>query len=217
MFNSISTINRTCLLLLFMFLVIGCSKQTTFNGFSPEHFKESLLTLTEDIPSKDRESLIEDLRLLNEEKRGVLSSIDEPDLAFLTYINGKSVRDIKNDAQNIRNAAEAERRQAAEDRRQSEINKVKGNIDYLRSQRSLILEKREELLTKLEKLKLERPYDPDQSLRSGGRIGPGLHAILSGQTEVENQIETLNNQYQQIESQILDSCGLLKNKYAEDC
>lgn len=213
MFNSISSLSRTLLLTLFVLLIPGCSKQTTFDGSSPEHFKQSLLALTEDLSSKDRESLIDDLRLLNSEKGGMMSTIDEPNLAFLTYLNGKSIQEIRNDAQGIRDAAEVERRQAAEELRQSEIKKMKGNIHSLRLEQMEILTKREELSNKAEALK--KSYDP--SPRSGVIIGPGLYALMSGQTEAEMQIKTLNNQYQQIESQIWDICTLLKNKYGEDC
>lgn len=214
MFNNISSLNRTLLLTLFVLLITGCSKPTTLDGSSPEHFKESFIALTEDLPSKDRESLIEDLRLLNDEKgEEWSSSIDEPNLAFLAYLNGKSIQDIRNDAQAIRNAAAEKERQAAEKQRQAEIKKIKENLDSLRYEQMKALTKREELSKKSEALK--QSYDP--SPRSGVRIGPGLYAILSGQKEVEMQIEALNNQYEQIESQIQDSCVLLKNKYGEDC
>lgn len=153
MFNGISSLNRTLLLTLFVLLMTGCSKQSTFDGSSPEYFKQSLLALTEDLSSTDRESLIDDLRLLNIKKGGVSSTIDEPDLAFLTYLNGKSIQDIRNDAQGIRNAAEEERRQAAEELRQSEIKKMKGNIDSLRLEQMEILTKREELSNKSAALK----------------------------------------------------------------
>lgn len=86
------------LLVLMTAIVIGCSRPTTIDGSSAEQFKKSILSLTKDLPQQEREDVMNALLEMNHTKGGGRSTLDVPNVEFLAYVNGKTLLDIKHDA-----------------------------------------------------------------------------------------------------------------------
>ena len=77
----------------------GCTEPNAIDGSTVESYKSSILSLTKKLDTQERESFMEALQILHRDKMSYPSTtIDAPDLMFLSYVNGKTVEDIKRDA-----------------------------------------------------------------------------------------------------------------------
>lgn len=82
--------------------LIACSGSDRINGDSKENYQKSIISMTKRMSQDERSSFMDDIALLNRKYGGFRSTVDDPDLRFLAYVNGKSVADIDNESIEIR-------------------------------------------------------------------------------------------------------------------
>lgn len=83
-------------------ILIGCSGSDRINGDSKENYQKSIISMTKRMSQDERSSFMDDIALLNRKHGGFRSTVDDPDLRFLAYLNGKSVSDIVNESLEIK-------------------------------------------------------------------------------------------------------------------
>ena len=126
----------------------GCSEPNAIDGSSVESYKSSILSLTKKLDTPERESFMEALQILHRDKWNYSqSTIDAPDLMFLSYVNGKTVEDIKRDAaasEVARKNKELQDKQEAEDLYNKQQQEILQNEERLKEERNMELIEQEQ-------------------------------------------------------------------------
>lgn len=92
----------TFCVLLFGFILSGCSKPSAVDGSSAKAFSDSVLAVSRNMPSSERNVFLTDLKTLNAYHGGSGSTLDNPSTELLATVNGKSASAIHAEATEIR-------------------------------------------------------------------------------------------------------------------
>lgn len=132
------------LLLIVAASLSGCSEPNTIDASTVDSYKTSILSLTKKLDSQERESFMEALAAMEYDKGDLLngSSLDTPDISFLSYVNGKTIGDIERDAAALevaRKNKELQDKKQAEDLHNKQQQEILQNEERLKEERNMEL------------------------------------------------------------------------------
>jgi hypothetical protein len=87
-------------------LLYACAELRTIDGSSKDSFAKSILSLSKNLNDDDRASFTKALQTINGHKGRWPSTLDDPSVVFLSYVNGKTVADIKREASELEHVAD---------------------------------------------------------------------------------------------------------------
>lgn len=132
-------IRTTSCVLLASLILWGCSKPSTVDGHSAKAFSDSVLEISHDMPSLERQTFVADIKTFNAYYGGYGSTLDNPSTEFLASINGKSVEAIHAESTKIHTIEAVNKIKELSSKFQSLDEEIK-SIDYDRALQQLVVD-----------------------------------------------------------------------------
>lgn len=132
------------LLLIVAAYLSGCAEPNTIDASTVDSYKTSILSLTKKLDSQERESFMEALSAMERDKGDWRrSSLDTPDISFLSYVNGKTIGDIERDAAALE---VARKNKELQDKKQAEDLYNKQQQEILQNEERIKEEQKQQLI-----------------------------------------------------------------------